>query len=32
VGDKVTIICPSDLAYGNRGAGEVIPPVTYILS
>ncbi|CAD8075852.1 unnamed protein product [Paramecium sonneborni] len=26
LGDKVTVICPSDTAYGSRGAGRVIPP------
>jgi FKBP-type peptidyl-prolyl cis-trans isomerase FkpA len=26
IGGKRTIIIPSDLGYGSRGAGEVIPP------
>lgn len=26
LGDHVTVICPSDLAYGSRGAGGMIPP------
>jgi len=26
IGDHVTVKCPSDLAYGSRGAGGVIPP------
>lgn len=24
--EKITVTCPSDLAYGSRGAGAVIPP------
>lgn len=26
LGEKITVTCPSDLAYGARGAGRVIPP------
>ena len=26
VGDKARLVIPSDLAYGSRGAGGVIPP------
>ena len=26
VGDKIVVICPSNLAYGSRGAGGLIPP------
>jgi FKBP-type peptidyl-prolyl cis-trans isomerase len=26
VGDKARFVIPSDLAYGSRGAGDVIPP------
>ena len=26
LGEKITVTCPSDLAYGSRGAGNVIPP------
>jgi FKBP-type peptidyl-prolyl cis-trans isomerase len=26
VGDKARFVIPSDLAYGSRGAGGVIPP------
>jgi len=25
-GGKATLICPSDIAYGDAGSGEVIPP------
>ena len=25
VGDKATVRCPPDMAYGDRGAGGVIP-------
>ncbi len=27
-GEKIIVTCPSDLAYGTRGAGGVIPPNT----
>ena len=27
-GEKIIVTCPSDLAYGSRGAGGVIPPNT----
>jgi len=26
LGEKIYVVCPSELAYGNRGAGELIPP------
>ena len=26
LGEKIKVICPYDLAYGERGAGKVIPP------
>ncbi len=29
-GEKIYVVCPSRLAYGSRGAGEVIPPDTDI--
>ena len=25
-GGKATLLCPSDIAYGDAGSGEVIPP------
>ena len=25
-GGKATIVCPSDIAYGDQGSGDVIPP------
>lgn len=28
VGEKVKVTCPSNLAYGSRGAGDAIPPNT----
>ncbi|MCL4121357.1 UNVERIFIED_CONTAM: hypothetical protein GTU68_013049 [Idotea baltica] len=29
-GDKRKLVIPSDMAYGSSGAGDVIPPGTYI--
>jgi FKBP-type peptidyl-prolyl cis-trans isomerase len=26
IGEKISVVCPSELAYGSRGAGNVIPP------
>ena len=26
LGEKISVICPYDLAYGERGAGNLIPP------
>ena len=26
VGEKISVVCPSALAYGERGAGRIIPP------
>ena len=26
LGEKIKVVCPYDLAYGERGAGNVIPP------
>jgi FKBP-type peptidyl-prolyl cis-trans isomerase FkpA len=26
VGEKAQLVCPSSIAYGDRGAGGVIPP------
>lgn len=26
LGDHVKVLCPSDTAYGSRGAGSLIPP------
>ena len=28
VGEKIKVVCPSNLAYGESGAGRVIPPNT----
>jgi len=30
-GQKVTVLIPSELAYGAQGAGNVIPPYTPIV-
>jgi FKBP-type peptidyl-prolyl cis-trans isomerase len=30
IGEKIYVICPSSMAYGERGAGGVIPPNTDI--
>ncbi len=26
LGEKISVVCPSELAYGKRGAGGIIPP------
>ncbi len=26
LGEKIKVVCPYNLAYGERGAGNVIPP------
>jgi FKBP-type peptidyl-prolyl cis-trans isomerase FklB len=31
VGDKWRIACPQQLAYGDQGAGDVIPPNTALV-
>ena len=31
VGEKISVICPSEQAYGSRGAGGVIPPNSDLL-
>jgi FKBP-type peptidyl-prolyl cis-trans isomerase len=31
IGDKATLFIPSNLAYGERGAGNVIPPNSNII-
>lgn len=30
LGEKIYVVCPSNLAYGARGAGNIIPPNTDI--
>lgn len=30
IGEKIFVVCPSNFAYGSRGAGRVIPPNTEI--
>ncbi len=30
LGEKISVVCPFNLAYGQRGAGSVIPPNTDI--
>jgi len=30
IGEKIKVLCPSQLAYGSRGAGRAIPPNTDI--
>lgn len=26
VGEEIRLICPPEIAYGDRGAGDIIPP------
>lgn len=26
IGEEIRLICPPEIAYGDRGAGDIIPP------